>query len=448
MFPHQSPLKKVYLCTFGCQMNEHDSERITGLLDSAGYQFVDKEALADIILFNTCSIRDSAEQRVYGRVTQLGPLKKQNPHLLIGICGCMAEKQKEELFRKLPMVDFVIGPRQWVRIKETLDALLQSRHQKIITGVGVENIQPLQQPKRDNRIKAWVSIMEGCDNFCAYCVVPYVRGREVSRPLPEIIAEVEQLAKEGYKEITILGQNVNSYQHNGIGFAELLRRLNQIEGIARIRYMTSHPRDFNLEIIQAIQESPKVCDHFHLPIQSGSDYILERMNRGYTFAHYQNIVNEIRKRFPTASITTDIIVGFPGESEAEYQKTVAAMKTIQWDSAFLFMFSSRSGTAAAMMDNPIPLSIRKQRIHQVVELQKQISEQKQKQLIGKHVEVLIEGTSKHKLNQWFGRTRQNTVAVFPANGKIQPGDMVSVTVTNASAYTLFGKLVPPDKSGF
>ncbi|MCX7919535.1 MAG: tRNA (N6-isopentenyl adenosine(37)-C2)-methylthiotransferase MiaB [bacterium] len=452
--------KSIYLCTFGCQMNEHDSERIAGLLDSAGYQFVDREDIADIILFNTCCIRASAEQRVYGRVSQLGKLKKRKPELLIGILGCMAEKQQDEIFRKLPMVDFVIGPRQWFRIKETLDDVIQSRQQKVVCGVEIAP-QVFQKPKRFGKIKAWVSIMEGCNNYCAYCVVPYVRGYQVSRPAHEIIAEVEQLANDGYKEITLLGQNVNAYRYceipnnhseisvpqSEISFAELLRRLNRIDGIQRIRYTTSHPRDFSLEIIQAIQESPKVCEHFHLPIQSGSDYILNRMNRGYTFAQYQQLVQEIRNRFPTASITTDIIVGFPGETEEEYQKTLEAMRTIQWDSAFLFMFSPRSGTKAATLDNPVPLAVRKQRIREVIELQKQISTDKLKQLIGKRVEVLVEGRAKNKSHQWFakrahdlvwfGRTRQNIVAVFPADRPIQPGELISVTVKDTSAYTLF-----------
>jgi tRNA-2-methylthio-N6-dimethylallyladenosine synthase len=485
--------KTVYLCTFGCQMNEHDSERIAGVLDAAGYQFVDREDTADIILFNTCSIRDTAEQRVYGRVSQLGKLKKQKPEVLIGILGCMAEKHQQELFRKLPMVDFVIGPRQWFHIKDTIDTLIQSRQQQVVCGVEIAP-QVFQSPKRGGRIKAWVSIMEGCDNFCAYCVVPYVRGRQVSRPQTEIIAEAEQLAKQGYKEITLLGQNVNAYRYreipnpksqipnkqlepinfidnnpqsairnpqSGVGFAELLRCLNKIEGIQRFRYMTSHPRDFSLEIIQAIQDSPKVCEHFHLPIQSGSNDILKRMNRGYTFEHYLNIVTEIRKRFPTASITTDFIVGFPGETEEDYQLTLDAMQTIRWDSAYLFMFSPRSGTAAASLDNQVPLPVRKQRIQEVVELQKKISAEKQNQLIGKQVEVLVEGLSKRnatpqskilsneasakldrnpKSQQWFGRTRQNLVAVFPANEILNPGDILTVTVTDATAYTLFGHL--------
>lgn len=442
--------KQVYLCTFGCQMNEHDSERIAGLLDSAGYQLVDKEGSADIILFNTCSVRDTAEQRVYGRVSQLGPLKKQKPELLIGILGCMAEKQKDELFNKLPMVDFVIGPRQWFRITETLAGLLQSRQPKVVTGVEEYCNLSKHQPKRGNRVKAWISIMEGCDNFCAYCVVPYVRGRQVSRMESEIVDEVEQLARQGYKEITLLGQNVNSYQQNGIRFSDLIRRLNRINGIQRIRYMTSHPRDFTVEIIDAIQDSPKVCDHFHLPIQSASDKILTLMNRGYTFAHYLSLVSEIRHRFPTASITTDFIVGFPGETDADYQLTLDAMKTIQWDSAFLFMFSPRSGTKAATLPDQVPFTIRKQRIHELIALQKKISEQKQKQFIGKQVEVLVEGISKHtrrtksghgqEPTQWFGRTRKNIVAVFPTHRDIPLGELVTITVTDATAYTLFGNL--------
>jgi tRNA-2-methylthio-N6-dimethylallyladenosine synthase len=454
-----TPPKRVYLYTFGCQMNEHDSERIAGLLDAAGYMFVDQVDQADIILFNTCSIRDTAEQRVYGRVSQLGPLKKLKPHLIIGLCGCMAEKYQMEIFRKLPMVDFVIGPRQWFKLKDTLDAVIRTRQQQVVCGTD-RPVQYTQSVKRGNRIKAWVSIMEGCDNFCAYCVVPYVRGRQVSRPLAEIIAEIELLAKQGYKEITLLGQNVNSYLYEAnppfdsaqdkqsaiknpkseINFAELIRKVNQVDGIQRFRYMTSHPRDFNLDIIQAIQDSPKFCEQFHLPIQSGSNYILDRMNRGYTVEHYLYLVSEIRTRFPTASITTDFIVGFPGETEPEYQKTVDLMKSVQWDSAYLFMFSPRDGTKAALMETQVPLSTRKQRIQEVVELQKQISMVKLKQLIGTSVEVLIEGISKHKPNQWIGRTRQNVVVVFSSNRAKQSGDLIRVSITDASAFTLFAEL--------
>ncbi|MFB3895406.1 MAG: tRNA (N6-isopentenyl adenosine(37)-C2)-methylthiotransferase MiaB [bacterium] len=432
------PSNKVYLYTFGCQMNEHDSERIAGLLDTAGYRFVSREEQADIILFNTCSIRETAEQRVYGRVTQLKPLKKLKPHLIIGLCGCMAEKYQQELFKNLPIIDFVIGPRQWMRLKDTLDAVIRTRQQRVVCGTDMP-VQSPQSIKRDSRIKAWVSIMEGCDNFCSYCVVPYVRGRQVSRPLTEIRIELEQLAKQGYKEITLLGQNVNSYQHKGMGFADVIRSVNQIDGIHRFRYMTSHPRDFNLETIQAILDSPKFCEQFHLPIQSGSDAILARMNRGYTIKHYLNLVHEIRARFPTASITTDIIVGFPGETESEYQKTVTLMQSVQWDSAFLFMFSPREGTKAATLESQIPVSIRKQRIQEVVALQKQISATKLRQLIGSSTEILIEGLSKHKPNQWIGRTRQNVVVVFTANKTMQPGDLITVTITDASAFTLFAR---------
>lgn len=439
---------RACLITFGCQMNDYDSARMAGLLESAGYELVPEENLAqaDVVLINTCSVRESAEQRVYGRVWQMKPIKEKKSRFIIGICGCMAEKHGARLVEKVPIIDLIVGPRQEHRIVELLEEVVNHTDSVPKIAIGkdeqlpsYENV-PIKRELTGSRVSAYVSIIEGCSNFCAYCVVPYTRGPAISRPVKAIIREIEELAQSGYKEVTLIGQNVNAYKWHEVNFAKLLQLVHEVEGIIRIRFTTSHPRDMTEEIIDTIAQLPKICEHFHLPMQAGSNRILQLMNRGYTREQYFRLVDLIRNKFPQASITTDLIVGFPGETEEDFLETIDAVKRVQWDSAFTFMYSPREGTAAFHMPSQVPLHIRQRRIKELISLQKQISLSKLKTYIGKEVEILVEGPSKTNQAKWFGRTRTNIITVFSPDENIKIGELRKVLIEDASAYTLFGKV--------
>ena len=359
-----SACKKYHTITFGCQMNENDSERLAGQLRSIGYSATEDKEDADLILINTCCVRESAEKKIYGKIGELKRLKQENPNLIIAIAGCMAQKDKEKLFKKAPHVDLVIGTHNTHQLVELLGQLESSRDKVLAVWDQAELLAPDVPTIRKSTISAWVPIMYGCNNFCTYCIVPYVRGRERSRPAADIVKEIRQLGDDGFKEITLLGQNVNSYGKDtgSDDFADLLQAVDNIDSIARIRYMTSHPRDMSEKVMQVVAGSKRICEHFHLPIQSGSDEILKQMNRGYTTADYRQLVAGIRERMPQASLTTDIIVGFPGETEELFQETLECLKTIRFDMAYTFLYSVRSGTPAATMSDQVPLPVKKERL--------------------------------------------------------------------------------------
>ena len=434
---------RVHIRTYGCQMNEHDSEIIAGLLAARGYKVVNDGSPADIYVLNTCSVREHAEDRVRGSVNLLSTKKGRGGRPLIVLCGCMAQSYGGRLLRELPGLDVVCGTH---RIFD-LPALIA---ESMKTGAGVVDVSEdpasasIRTPRhRGSPVKAWVSIMRGCDNFCSYCIVPYVRGREVSRPANEIISEVEGLVASGYREVTLLGQNVNSYrgrsscgEESFCDFVRLLELVAAIDGLERIRFVTSHPKDVSNELPGAISRLKRVCEHIHLPVQSGSDAVLGRMNRRYSREQYIGIVRKLREEAPEIALTTDIIVGFPGETGREFGDTMALMEDVRFGGAFIFKYSPRPHTAAAGMADTVPMELKKERLSILLNRQAEISREKNRALIGKGVEVLAEGASPKDRSMLIGRTGGNRVAVFPG-GKEDEGKMVCLVVTDANATTLY-----------
>ena len=421
-------------------MNESDSEVMAGLLAAAGYAPTDREDAADVIILNTCSVRLSAENKAIGKMRELGKLKAKRPELILGFCGCMAQKHQEALFKTLPFLDFVCGTQQIRRIPELIEQARKNR--EYLIDVSVMDEYPVDQSVavREGMLKAWVPIMRGCDNYCSYCVVPYVRGREVSRPLKDIVSEVRRLADGGCKEVTLLGQNVNSYG-KGLGdtkatFPRLLEHLNDIAGIERIRFVTSHPKDISAELIAQFGQLPKLCEYLHFPIQAGSDRILSLMNRKYTAGHYLDIVAKLRDRCPGIALSTDIIVGYPTETEDDFQKTVEVMRLIAYDSAYIFKYSTREGTAAAGRTDDVPLKVKEERNQALLALQEKISAEKNQALVGSQVEILVEGASKRNPARMTGRTRQNKIAVLEDAAALA-GKSIVKEVRRATAVTLY-----------
>lgn len=441
---HHKPDPLAFIVTYGCQMNEHDSERIRGILTSIGYGRADSEAGADLILLNTCAVRETAEQRVVGKVGELKRLKSLNPGLLIAVCGCMTQQHEvaERIRAKAPHVDLILGTHNVDELPQLLAEAAEA-HSPVVSLR--EHEGPLREGlpvERSDGLRAWVSITYGCNNFCTYCIVPYVRGRERSRLSDDIVAEVEALGRDGVKEITLLGQNVNSYGRDlepRETFAGLLAKVDQAPGIARIRYMTSHPRDFSPELVRTIAGLRKVCEHFHLPIQSGSDRILSLMNRGYTRDRYLALVDEVRAAVPGAAITTDIIVGFPGETDDDFADTLALVRRVRFDAAFTFIYSPRTGTPAAQMPDQIPADVKKARLHRLMDVQNDISLERNRALVGTTAELLVEGPSSQRADRLTGRTRTGKIVIFPGDAALI-GQLVDVTVERAQTFTLYGCL--------
>jgi len=435
--------------TYGCQMNEHDSEVIAGMLNKLGIKETDDVDNADIIIFNTCCVRQHAEERVFGRIGQLKKLKAKNPNLIIAVGGCMVQQKgmAREIAERFPYVDILFGTHNNHNLPQMIEDVMNSRETVIDIwdreGKIIENL-PI---KRADNVKAWVPITYGCNNFCSYCIVPYVRGRERSRALEDILREVKSLASEGYREITLLGQNVNSYGKDlkeKLEFADLLYALDSIEGIYRIRFMTSHPKDLSDSLIEAIQKCPSVCEHIHLPLQSGSNKILKLMNRNYTREHFERLVNKIREHIPSCSITTDIIVGFPGETHEDFLDTLDIVKRIEFDSAFTFMFSKRKGTPAADMPGQIDSDTKKDRLHQLMTLQKEITYKKNQELKNKILDVLVEGINETKNGKLIGRTRTNKIVYFEGN-RDMIGQIINVRIIEPRTWTLIGEFCGDEK---
>ncbi|WP_066635574.1 tRNA (N6-isopentenyl adenosine(37)-C2)-methylthiotransferase MiaB [Desulfolucanica intricata] len=437
--------KGYFIITFGCQMNEHDSEVIAGVLQSKGFVKTDKHENADVIILNTCCVRETAENKVYGMLGRLRRLKTLNPNLIIGICGCMP--QQEEVAKKIrhrfPYVDLIFGTHNLHQLPDLLDKVLESKETVLEVWSTNGQIAENMPIKRENGIKAWVTIMYGCNNFCTYCIVPYVRGRERSRLPEDIIREIRQLAREGFKEVTLLGQNVNSYGKDleqRTDFADLLLLLEDIDGIERIRYMTSHPRDFTDKLINVISNSKKVAEHFHLPVQAGSNHVLKMMNRGYTREQYLELVEKIRKAVPNASITTDLMVGFPGETDEDFADTMDLVQKVQYDSAFTFIYNQRTGTPAARSEKQVDVNVKKERIKALIELQNKISLERNKADIGKVLKVLVEGRSKTNNDRLAGRSGTNKLVIFSGQEDLI-GKLVNVKIVEASLSHLDGCLV-------
>ena len=434
--------KRYLIITFGCQMNEHDSEILAGILHDKGYVKTDKQEEADIILLNTCCIRETAESKVYGMLGRLRRLKKTNPKLILGVCGCMTQQAEvgKKLRQRFPFVDLVFGTHNSHLLSELLDRLTQSR-QAVLEIWPDGGLIPGELPaQRASGIKAWVTIMYGCNNFCTYCIVPYVRGRERSRTPEDILQEVRRLALAGYKEVTLLGQNVNSYGKDlqkTKDFADLLLMLEDLEGVERIRYMTSHPRDFSDKLIDVISKSKKVCENFHLPVQSGSNRILKLMNRGYTRDNYLELVDKIRCAVPQAGITTDIIVGFPGETDADFAETLDLLEKIRCYSAYTFVYNMRTGTPAANMQEQVDDLVKKSRIQTLIEIQNRISLTSNEAEVGRILEVLVEGPGKTNRDNFTGRSKTNKLVIFPAQEDLT-GKTVLVEITKGRLSHLDG----------
>ena len=437
--------EKTYcLINYGCQMNESDTEHYAGQLEELGYKAVSDYHGADVILVNTCCVRESAEKKIAGKIGELKAEKKRNPECVICVAGCMAQKDGEKLQKKHPQVDLLLGTAYVNEFKQLLLDFLADRKGIAYTDLTIHQSEFEGHRVRQSSFAAWIPIMYGCNNFCTYCIVPYVRGRERSRSIENIVEEIEAAVKEGYKEFTLLGQNVNSYGKD-LGdkeaFAKLLRRVNEIPGVERIHYMTSHPRDMSEEVIKAVAECEHVCENFHVPFQAGSSEILRRMNRGYTKEKYLELIKLIRKYVPDAAITTDIIVGFPGETEEDFAETLDVVEQVGFTSAFTFIYSKRSGTPAAKMDNQVPLPVKKERLNRLMALQNAKSVACHEQLIGKTVEVLAEGPSK-QADVWTGRSRTGVLVLWPVEGKAYTvGQKVNVLIDTAQTWLVKGKAV-------
>ncbi len=431
--------KKLKILTYGCQMNVADSERMAGLLKKIGYTLTDDAEDADLILINTCCVRATAEDKVIGQIGRFKTLKQKKPSLILGVAGCMAQKEGENLIKRAPHIDFVLGTGQSSEVARVVESLERERKHFIDTSNVSGEIPSEVFPLRGGKVSTFIPIMYGCNNFCTYCIVPYVRGRERSRPPEEIFSEVKQAVAEGFKEITLLGQNVNSYS-GGMSFAELLKAVDKIAGVERLRFMTSHPKDLSDELIAAIAGGKNICEHIHLPVQYGSDKILKRMNRVYTVEKYLRLVEKIRAAIPDVSLTTDLIVGFPGETEEDFKETLDFLREVKFDAAFTFIYSKRSGTPAATFENQIDDATKHRRLEELMSVQNEISLEKNLALKDSVVEVLVEGASKTDEKIFTGRTRSNKLILFE-HGKENAGELVNVKISQAQTWLLKGKAI-------
>jgi len=430
-------MHRYHLTTFGCQMNEHDSERMKGMLDSLGYAESEDREGADLILFNTCSIRESADNRFIAHLGEAKRLKSEDPARVVGVGGCWAQSVKEEVFRRFPFVDVAFGPGQIHRLAEflTSDSLTAQGYFEF------EDVSGHLPMKRDREFQAWVQVSQGCNCVCSYCIVPSVRGREMSRDPEELLAEVERLATDGVREVTLLGQNVNSYgrdlpKETRIGFADLLAQVDAIDGIDRIRYTSPHPKDMREEVVRAHAELPSLCEHIHLPLQSGSSGVLKRMRRTYNRERYMDRVALIRDHVPDCAITTDIIVGFPGESEADFAETLEVVDEVGYDGAFTFIFSPRRGTEAADLDDQLSHAVKRERMERLVELVQRRARERAERFVGRTMEVLVEGPSRTDPSRLRGRSRHNKTVNF--DGTAAPGELIEVEIGGATSATLSG----------
>jgi tRNA-2-methylthio-N6-dimethylallyladenosine synthase len=435
-------MPSYHVTTFGCQMNVHDSERMRGMLESLGYEEAGEREDADLILFNTCSIRESADNRFIAHLGEAKRLKSEDPGRVVGVGGCWAQSVKDEVFQRFPFVDVAFGPGQIHKLAEFLnsDSLSAQGYFEF------EDFSASLPTRRVREFQGWLQVSQGCNCKCAYCIVPSTRGREVSRDPAELLQEAEALAVDGVREITLLGQNVNSYGRDlppeaRIGFSELLARVDAVDGIERIRYTSPHPKDMKEDVIRAHAELPALCEHIHLPLQSGSSSVLKRMRRTYDRKRYMDRISLIREHVPDCAITTDIIVGFPGETEADFDETLAVVEEVGYDGAFTFVFSPRRETEAAEMGDQVPHPIKVERMERLVELVQRRASERAQRFVGREMEVLVEGTSRTDETRLRGRTRHNKAVNF--EGEASPGDLVEVSISEATSQTLAGVVAQP-----
>jgi tRNA-2-methylthio-N6-dimethylallyladenosine synthase len=441
-------MAKLHLITYGCQMNEYDSERVAGLLRERQYELTDDVSAADLILLNTCAIRERAEEKVFSKLGELKRLKATRPEVVIGVMGCMAQLQQATIFRRAPQVDLVFGSPAIARVGDLVERARREGRPVLETGEA-PLVKITAKPPTADRLKAFVTVMEGCEKHCTFCVVPRTRGRERSHPPAAIVAEVEGLVAGGCREVTLLGQTVNAYGRDLVpptDLAELFARVNDVAGLERIRFTTSNPYNLTPRLIRAMHEVPKVCEWFHLPLQSGSDAVLERMNRGYTRAHYLDLLAALRDAEPAMAFSTDIIVGFPGETEADFAATAEMIERIGYDNVFVFRYSRRPGTPAATMPEQVADDVKADRNRRLLAVVERVTGAQSARLAGRTMEVLVDGVSRRNPGELAGRTRCNRVVNFDGQGQVAVGDVVHVRVTDALPHSLRGTLATPEEA--
>jgi tRNA-2-methylthio-N6-dimethylallyladenosine synthase len=431
-------MAKLHVITYGCQMNEYDSERVAGLLREHRYELTDNEADADLILVNTCAIREKAEDKVFSKLGELRMLKAQRPELVLGVMGCMAQLQQGVVQKRAPYVDLVFGSPAVARVAELVERVRRDRRPVMETGEA-PLVKITARPPSASRLKAYVTVMEGCEKHCTFCVVPRTRGRERSHAPEAIVAEVRGLVADGCREVTLLGQTVNAYGRDLVpptDLAELFQQVNDVDGLARIRFTTSNPYNLTPKLIAAMRDVPKVCEWFHLPLQSGADRVLERMNRGYTRAQYLDLIAALRNAVPDIAMSTDLIVGFPGETEAEFEATLEMVERVEYDNVFAFRYSRRPGTPAAEMEDQIAEDVKARRNARLLEVVNRVTAARSARLAGQVVEVLVDGTSRRNAGELSGRTRCNRVVNFEGRGAVAVGDVATVRVTEVMPHSL------------
>jgi len=424
-------------------MNESDSERLAHQLESVGYVPTEDVDSSDLIILNTCCVRETAENKIYGRIGELKHLKEKNKNLIIAITGCMAQKNQADMFKRAPHIDIVLGTHNIQHINEMVKEVQRTKKRQV--NVEMDNtVLPELAAKPNGTFFAWVPIMNGCNKFCTYCIVPHVRGREISRPVESIVKDVRELGEKGFKEITLLGQNVNSYGldfKDGTDFGTLVDALDGIPGIERIRYMTSHPQDMTKGMVDALGRSSNIVTQLHLPVQSGSDNILKRMNRHYSVEQYKELLQYCREKIDGVTITTDIIVGFPGETEEDFQQTLQLLKDVRYDMAFTFIYSKRSGTPAAEFEAQVPEEVKRVRLQALMDVQNEISLELNQAMEGKLYDIIVEGPSRTDENMWFGRTSGNKMVLFPKQESLKIGDTIDVRIDKGQTWVLYGTVL-------
>ncbi|MBQ8697562.1 MAG: tRNA (N6-isopentenyl adenosine(37)-C2)-methylthiotransferase MiaB [Schwartzia sp.] len=432
--------RRVKMLVYGCQMNFAEAERMMGQLREIGFERTEDTEAADLILMHTCCVRETAEDKAYGKIGEMVRLKREKPSLLFGVTGCMAQKESDAPIRRAPHIDFVLGTGRLGELRRVVEELLLDRVPHFVDVSEGGALPEKVTPARQGTVSAWVPIMYGCDNFCTYCIVPYVRGRERSRRPEDILAEMRDAAARGVREVTLLGQNVNSYgkDHKLADFVDLLREADKVEGIERVRFMTSHPKDLSERLVEAVRDGKHLCEHFHLPVQHGSDSILKVMNRNYTTEKYRELAQAIRREVPGASLTTDLIVGFPGETDADFEALLDFLREIRYDAAYTFLYSPRSGTPAAKMDGQVPDEVKHERLERLMALQNEISLEINERLSGTVQEVLVEGPSRTDETIWTGRTRTGKIVLWPHQGETA-GELARVKITQPQTWVLKGE---------
>lgn len=435
--------KKATIITYGCQMNVNDSAKVKKVLKNIGYDIIDDINDSDLILINTCTVREGAAQKVYGKLGELKNIKKRKQNMIIGVMGCLAQEKRDEIYKKVDHVDFVMGNQNIYRLADIINKIENEEITHIDYTYGEDELPPRVDADFDSNITAYVSITYGCNNFCTYCIVPHVRGRERSVPLQEVVEEVKEYLEKGYKEIYLLGQNVNSYGKGlseNENFPNLLKEICKINKKFRLRFMSPHPRDFTDEVIKVIAEEEKICKNIHLPLQAGSTNVLKKMNRGYTKEKYLDLAKKLKEDIGEISITTDIIVGFPDESEEDFNDTMDVTEKVKFDNAYMFMYSKRKGTPASDMENQIDDNVKNERLKRLIELQTKLSKEQNQKYLGKIVEVLVEGKTKKNEANYTGRTDDNKIVILKSEEDIT-GKFVNVKINEARTWTLYGDII-------